>query len=477
MKSRSCYLMIVIVFLLTSCDQPARKRVQLEQLSRDAYTFGFPLVLMDTSRKYAVAISKSSLQKSKVPMYQFFHNHKVRESQFNDLASLDNDMIYSTAWLDLAKDPVVLTVPYSGKRFFVGGFLQGWSEVFGVVGTRATGNKSQRFLISGPQWKGKTPAGMKPLRASTNLVWLPIRILASEKGKEQVSTRSLQNGLSLVPLSRWQKNKGSSLQMVDVDQNMDLRRTPRDLVFAMSADEYFTKLCTLLVDNPPGPMDAAFVDQLRKLGIVARRDFKFADLPADAQRALNESVKGAKHHILAHQSSFSPVGRLVNGWIVSLAEGTFGTDYSRRAFQAYQGIGTLPPQDGVFPVAYEDNRGQQLMGENSYEITFAKDQLPPVNGFWSVTMYQLPDVKLVASDFRRYSLGQNNRLKMNPNGSLTIYLQPTSPGPDKESNWLPSGKGNYQVTLKLYWPKNEVLEGRWFPPQVVRTQESRLTMQ
>lgn len=482
MKSTRSYLKIVLSFLamtsstllVTSCEGPSRKRNQLEQLSRDAYSFGFPLVLMDTSRKYTAAFSKTSDKQSKVAMYQFYHTHKVREDRFRDMASLDNDMIYSTAWLNLAEDPVVLTIPSSGKRFYVGGLVQGWSDIFGVVGTRATGNRKQRYLLSGPQWRGRTPDGMKALRSSTNLVWVPIRIDAYGGG-EVASMRSFQNGLRLTPLSRWGKNKGS-IRMVDIDQGLDLKKTPRDQVFAMSADEYYTTLCALMVDNPPAPMDAGFMDQLRKLGIVPTKNFKFKDLPEETQRALNASIKGAKNHILAHQGSFSPVGRLVNGWTMPLSDGGFGTDYNRRAYQAYHGLGNLPPQDGVFPVAYEDNMGQQLMGENTYQITFDKDQMPPVNGFWSMTMYQLPDVSLVESTLRRYSLGQYNRLRYNPNGSLTIYVQPINPGPDRESNWLPSGKGNFQLTLKMYWPKKEVVDGRWNPPLVERMQQPRLTL-
>lgn len=481
MKSTRSYLKVIFglllmassILLVTSCEGPSRKRSQMEQLSREAYAFGFPLVLMDTSSKYMAAISRSSDKQSKVPMYKFYHTRKVRETRYHDIASLDNDMIYSTAWLDLSKDPVVLTVPSSGKRFYVGGLIQGWSDIFGVVGTRATGNKKQRFLLSGPQWKGKTPEGMKPLRSSTNLVWVPIRIDASG-GADGSSARAFQEGLRLTPLSLWGKNR-STLRMVDIDQGLDLKKTPRDQVFAMSAEEYYSKLCALMVDNPPAPLDAAFVEKLHTLGITPSKNFKFKDLPAETQLALNESTKGAKNFILSHQGSFSPVGRLVNGWTMPLSDAGFGTDYYRRAFEAYQGLGNLPPQDGFFPVAYEDNMGQQLMGENSYQITFEKDQLPPVNGFWSMTLYQLPDIKLVETSLRRYSLGQYNRLKYNPNGSLTIYVQPTNPGRDRESNWLPSGKGNYQLTLKMYWPKKEVVEGRWTPPLVERMQQPRMT--
>lgn len=482
MKSMRSYFVIILGLLalvgggvlVTSCQRQSRKSAHMEQLAREAYSYGFPLVLMDMTGRYTAAYSRSSDKEVKVPMYQFYHTRKVRETRYHDLASLDSDMIYSTAWLNLTEDPVVLTVPNAGKSFYVGALLQGWSDIFGVVGTRATGNLKQRFLLSGPQWKGTVPTGMKSLRSNTNLVWVPIRIY-SAGDQDVASARSFQEGLRLTPLSLWGRAKGAK-KMVDIDPGLDLHKAPREQVFAMSADEFYTRLCALMVENPPAPIDGAFMDKLRQLGISPTKNFKFADLPLETQRALSESTKGAKNFILSHRGSFSPVGRLVNGWTVPLNTSNFGTDYYRRAYEAYQGIGALPPQDAVFPVAYEDHLGQQLMGENSYKITFEKGRLPPVNGFWSLTLYQLPDVALAENSQRRYSLGQYNRMKSNPDGSMTIYVQSTSPGKDKESNWLPSGKGNFQLTLKMYWPKKDVIEGRWDPPPVERVQPSRMTL-
>lgn len=482
MKSMKSYFVISLgLFALigtsisfTACERKSRQRTQMEQLSREAYSYGYPLVLMDETSRYTAAYSRTSDKQTKVPMYQFYHTRKVHDEKYHDIASLDNDMVYSTAWLDLGRDPVVLTVPASGKKFFVGGLLQGWSEIFGVVGSRVTGNQKQRFLLSGPQYQGEPPKGMKALRSATNLVWVPIRIYAGG-GQETASARAFQDGLHLTPLSSWGKTTKTPPPMINIDRTLDLKKTPRDQVFAMSAEDYYTRLCALMVDNPPAPMDSAFLEKLRTLGIMPTKNFKFADLPEEARRALNESVKGAKNFILAHQGSFSPSGRLVNGWTVPLNSSNFGTDYHRRAYEAYLGLGVLPPQDAMFPVAYEDNMGQQLMGENSYKITFAKDKMPPVNGFWSITMYQLPDINFVENVGRRYSLGQYSRMKTGPDGSLTIYVQPKSPGKNLESNWLPSGKGNYQLTLKMYWPKKEVVEGRWNPPVVERVQQQRMT--
>ncbi|WP_413289160.1 DUF1254 domain-containing protein [Bdellovibrio sp. HCB337] len=458
---------------LSSCNRQARQQAQLDQLARDAFSFGYPLVLMDTAGKYVAATSRSSPQQSKLPMYQFYHTRKTGDARFKDLASLDNDMIYSYAWLNLANDPVVLSIPaIASHKYYVGGFIQGWTEIFGVVGTRVNGNEKQTYLISGPQWRGSTPKGMKPLRSSTNLVWLPIRLYANA-GKDVQALRNFQDGLRVTPLSQWGKSARAATT-VNVDTTLDLKQQPRDLVFNMNAETYYRTLCALMVDNPPSEIDTPLMERLSKLNIIPTKNFKFSDLPAETQAALNTSIRNARSYILTHRGSFTPRGRLVNGWTVSVERTEFGVDYERRAYEAYMGLGFLPPQDAIFPVAYEDNMGQQLMGENSYKVTFKKDQLPPVNAFWSLTMYQLPDIAFAGNRYRRYTIGQYSSLKTNPDGSITIYMQPTSPGKDKESNWLPSKPGNYQLTLKMYWPKQEVLEARWLPPAVERVQQSRM---
>lgn len=469
------WLFVFVATLLSgvvSCNREARRQAQLEQLAREAYSFGYPLVLMDTAEKYVVTSSRTSPKQSKQPMYQFYHTRKVADPRFKDLASLDNDMVYSHAWLNLANDPVVLSIPAAGTKYYVGGFIEGWTDIFGVVGNRVSGSDKQTYLISGPQWRGNTPKGMKALRSHTNLVWLPIRIYANG-GKDLQSVRAFQDGLKVTPLSQWGKAARVSTAF-DVDTTLDLKQQPRDLVFNMNAEQFYRTLCALMVDNPPADADEPMMDRLRNLDIVPTKNFKFSELPAATQQALNSSITNAKSYILNHKGSFSPKGRLVNGWTIPLDRTSFGIDYDRRAYEAYMGLGILPPQDAVFPVVYEDNMGQQLMGENSYKLTFAKNQLPPVNGFWSLTMYQLPDMAFGGNRYRRATIGQYSALKTNPDGSVTIYMQPNSPGKDKESNWLPSKPGNYQLTLKLYWPKQEVLEAQWLPPAVERVQQSRM---
>jgi hypothetical protein len=465
-----------LIFGLTSCDRKARQKAQFDQLARDAFSYGYPLVLMDTSAKYVAALSnqniKSNDKTKKIPMYQFYHIRKVGDPRFKDVLAYDNDMLYSTAWLNLAQDPVVLTVPATNNRYFVGGLVEGWSNIFGVVGSRSTGNQLQRFFITGPQWQGATPKNMKPLRSQTNLVWLPFRVYANN-GKDLRDITAFQDGLKLTPLSQWAKNK-SAQGFFEVDPKLNLKVSPRESIFNMTAEEYYRTLCNLMVDNPPGDNDTPFMEQVRKLGVVPTRNFRFHDLPIESQQALSASLKNARSFMLSQQRAFTPTGRLVNGWTMPVDRTLFGVDYARRAYESYMGLGNLPPQDLVVATIYEDNMGQQLMGENSFKVTFAKGQLPPVNAFWSLTMYQLPEMAFAGNRYRRYSVNSNSPLKTNADGSVSIYLQPKSPGSNQESNWLPSVSGNYQLTLRMYWPKSEILEGRWSPPVIERVGRARM---
>lgn len=472
MAIRIFILMSGIILSLTSCNRQARHQRQLEQMARDAFYFGYPLVLMDRNVKFAAAVFQSQSKQKKVPMYQFIHVRNPKESRFKEILTLEDDMSYSMAWVNLSKDPVVLSVPGAGNKYYVGGLVGAWSEIFGTMGSRATGNKAQRFLIAGPQWRGPTPAGMTAIQAPTNLIWLPVQSYFRNE-KERGESLTFQKGLKLTPLSLWTKNKQSS-ESLPTDPQLDLKKSPRDAVFEMSAEEYYRILCALMVDNPPSPMDEPMVSRMRNLGLVPTKSFKFVDLPSESQEALQASLKNAKSFLLSQRNAFTPTGRLVNGWTIPIEEGRAGVDYHRRAYEAYMHQISLPPQDAVFAVAYEDKMGQQLMGENSYKLTFPKGQLPPVNALWSLTMYQLPDVAFSGRRYQQRVINSKSRLKANADGSISIYLQPKSPGKNRESNWLPSKAGNYHVSLHLYWPKVDVLEGRWSPPVIERIEQERM---
>jgi len=219
-------------------------------------------------------------------------------------------------------------------------------------------------------------------------------------------------------------------------------------------------------DNPPHANDHPILDRMQRIGIVPGKSFSFASAPKEVQDALNTAPPVALKQI---KEAWSKAGVLANGWRTNLtAIGTYGTDYLHRAGVAYGGYGANAIEDAVYPTAFADADGQQLTSDHHYVVHFDKNQIPPVRGFWSLTMYN--DRQLfTANPIDRYAIGDRDKLAFNPDGSLDLYIQRESPGKDKESNWLPApASGPFTMNLRLYWPKAQVLDGSWAPPAVKR---------
>ena len=243
-------------------------------------------------------------------------------------------------------------------------------------------------------------------------------------------------------------------------------KTPvRDQVNAMDAGVFFSTLAKLLKDNPPAPADAPMVAKLAKLGIIAGQPFSMDKLDPAIAKSLQESVKMGQEQIMAH---FKKAGEIRNGWTFSLKTGTYGTDYLQRAFITAVGLGANRPQDAIYPSTTNDANGNALDGANKYVIHFAKGQIPPVKGFWSLTMYN-DQYFFVANPLNRYTLSERNNFKKNPDGSIDLLIQHNSPGSDKESNWLPAPEGKFVLMFRFYWPEEAIINGSWNPPAVKRS--------
>jgi DNA sulfur modification protein DndE len=232
----------------------------------------------------------------------------------------------------------------------------------------------------------------------------------------------------------------------------------------MKAEEFFKLLAGLMKDNPPAHADESMVEKLAKIGIVPGKDFNLSTLAPDVARGLQDAPALGWKKIL---SQTQHAGKMVNGWLVMLKTGDYGTDYLQRAYVAAFGLGANRPQDAIYPFTEVDGEGKRLSGANRYVLHFNKGQVPPVRGFWSLTMYN-EEYFFVANPLNRYSISPRNKLKYNEDGSLDLYLQKDSPGKDKESNWLPAPQGNFNLMLRLYWPRKAVLEGSWVPSPVLR---------
>lgn len=424
----------------------------------DAYVFGYPLITMEMTRR--IMTNTSQPQANHAPMGQFFNSQTYPDASFRDVTAPNADTLYSTAWIDLSKEPYILGIPNENDRYYLMPLLDAWTTVFQVPGKRTTGTLAQKYAITGPGWKGTLPAGVTEYKSPTNLVWILGRTYCTGTPEDYQAVHALQKEYSLVPLSAY--GKAYTPPSGKVDPSVDMKTPVRDQVNDMDVGTYFELMAKLMKQNPPTAADAAILARLAKLGIVPGRDFNIAHLAPEVAKALQAVPKLAQAQIMGQMKN---AGSDVNGWTFSTKTGTYGTDYLQRAFITAIGLGANRPQDAIYPTAKVDATGKALDGAKKYTMHFAKDQIPPVNGFWSLTMYDA-NYFFVANPLNRYTLSSRFDFKYNPDGSLDFYIQKDSPGKDKESNWLPAPAGNFNLMLRLYWPKDSVINGTWKPPAV-----------
>ncbi|MBM4272980.1 MAG: DUF1254 domain-containing protein [Deltaproteobacteria bacterium] len=347
-------------------------------------------------------------------------------------------------------------------------FVYNWGDtarytVTSGAGTRTLGEKGGNFAIVGPKWQGKLPAGLKKIQAPTNTVWIIGRILTRGKA-DYKAVHAIQDQCTLTPLSVWEK-KSPSRPAPPVDPQVDMKAPPMHQVADMKAGVFFQNLAAAMKANPPASADAPALKKFAALGIIPGKDFNLKKLPPATAQALEAGVQLGQMRILGQAEK---IGEVKNGWqIMRSPIGTYGANYDIRAAIAYFGLGANLMEDAVYPSSFKDQEGQTLTGKQRYVLHFDKDKLPPVNAFWSLTMYG-ENSFLAPNPLGRYALGDRDSLKYNPDGSLDLYLQNQSPGPDKEANWLPAPADEFNVTLRLYWPKKEVLEGAWNPLPIRR---------
>jgi len=355
-----------------------------------------------------------------------------------------------------------------GDRYFLLPMLDGWTEVFAVPGSRTTGGGAQAYAITGSGWSGSLPSGVKELKSPTNIVWLIGRIYCTGTPEDYAAVHKIQDQLKLVPLSYY--GKPYTPPQGHVDPSIDMKTPVRDQVNAMDAVAYFTLLAQLMKENPPTAADAPKVARFAKIGLVPGKDFDASKLDADFVKHIPRI--GFDRIML--QLKVNDGIKKVNGWLFDADTGNYGTDYLNRALVTAVGLGANRPQDAVYPMSPKDAHGKAYDGANNYVMRFPRGELPPVRGFWSVTMYD-PQFFFVANPINRYSISPRQNLKSNPDGSVDLYIQNKSPGADKESNWLPAPTGKFQLMLRMYWPNENdpsILNGTWEPPAVQRTEGS-----
>jgi len=431
------------------------------QLGVDAYIYGYPLVTMEYTRRVVTNVVEP--KGAHAPMNQFANLREYPTASFRDVTAPNADTLYSSAFLDLSKEPYVLSLPDEAGRYYLMPMLSGWTDVFQVPGKRTTGTKPQTYAITGPGWKGTLPAGVKQLKSPTAMVWILGRTYCTGTPEDYKAVHALQDEYKLVPLSAY--GKPYAPPPGQVDPGVDTKTPVREQVNRLSATEYFKLLAMLMKANPPARADAPMVARLKRLGIEPGKDFDPGKLDPAAARALDGVPKIAFERIMGH---FKKAGGDVNGWLFTTKAGLYGTDYVQRALITAIGLGANRPQDAVYPTSEAGPDGKPYEGTSKYVMHIPKGQMPPVNAFWSITMYDA-DYFFVDNPLNRYTVSSRNALKPNADGSTDIYVQKDSPGPDKESNWLPAPAGRFILMMRLYWPKDtdpSILKGTWKPAAV-----------
>jgi hypothetical protein len=454
-------LLILALTVSAQGEEKAKSKVapaEIQKIAKEAYIFGYPLVLMDVTRQVGTACPSPTAMCA--PINQFANAPAFPDHTFTDVVRPNADTLYSAAWLDLSKDPMVLSVPDTKGRYYLMPMLDAWTNVFASPGSRTTGTGKGDFAVVGPGFKGKLPAGLKKIESPTNLVWIIGRTQTNGKA-DYGAVHAIQKEYKLTPLSAWGKPYTPPAK-VPVDPKVS-KEPPVKQVEKMDAQTFFGRLNALMQANPPAAADAKAMQKFAAIGIAPGKKFSLEGLDPAVKTALEKGVKDAYQEILAEAKK--PRGKVVNGWILAYDLGSYGTKYLHRAAVAWVGLGANLPEDAIYPINRVDGEGKPLTGQNKYVMHFTKDQIPPVKAFWSLTLYNDKQA-FVENPLNRYAIGDRDKLKFNPDGSLDLYIQHESPGKDKESNWLPAPKDGFDLVLRLYWPKKSVLDGTWAPPPV-----------
>ena len=428
-----------------------------------AYLYFYPLVMMDLTRKQ-LTNNEPGKELGRGPMNTFSNAPTFPSANFRSVVRPNFDTLYSSAWLDLTNEPMIVSVPDTGGRYYLLPMLDMWTDVFASPGWRTTGTQAANFIVVPPGWRGdqKLPEGTQRIDAPTPYVWILGRT-KTDGPADYDAVHKIQAGFRITPLSQW--GKPPQPVQVKIDPSVDMKTPPKVQIDTMPAGKYFAYAAELMKSQPPHITDQPIIAVMKRIGIEPGKSFDLAEADPVVRKAL-ESVPQDAQKLMAWK--VPTLATVVNGWSMNTnTMGVYGNYYLKRAIIAQNGLGANLPEDAIYPHNLADQAGHPLSGANKYTLHFDKGATPPAAAFWSVTLYDR-DGFPVANPLNRFAVSSWMPFKYNPDGSLDLYFQNESPGADKEANWLPAPKGPFNLTMRLYAPKNEALTGRWNPPPVTK---------
>ena len=405
----------------------------------------------------------------RAPMGQFANVPRYPPADYRGVSAPNADTLYSLAWVDLS-EPQVFSHPEMGKRFYLFEMVDLWMTVVKTPGSRTQGGKAEKYLLTGPGWMGKAPAGMTQIAFPTRYAVILGRTYADGAAQDYKIVNALQAKYSVIPLSSYGKPFKFVAPPVNANPGFSMTDKPQEVILGLDSAAYFNMMTRLMCkDAPPAAEDAPLVAKMATIGIVPCKTFDITKLDPAIQATLKTLPQDGVKLIEASKDS---LGKIVNGWVITKGLGRYGTDYMKRAVVAAYGWPANLQDDAVYPYTEVDSKGERLTGANKYTVTFPKGQTPPVNGFWSITMYLVDGGWwFVPNVLNKFTVSPRDHLKTNADGSTTLYFQTDSPGKDKESNWLPAPKGEFIPMLRMYGPQQKnpsILDGTWVPPAVVK---------
>jgi hypothetical protein len=429
-------------------------------LRNDSYTIGVqayiyglaPVIMQRTEQTMTTTPGPGH-----APVNQFGHIRHLATPNETDVVSPNSDTLYSTAWVELGKEPIVLHVPDTAGRYYVMQMLDAYTNTFAYVGRRVTGTGEGNYAIIGPDWNGSLPDGVKAIKSPTNTVWIIGRILVN--GPKDVSNvTALQDRLTLTPLSQFGMPSGAG--ETQARPYSDKLQPSRD---AQERLKFFEEMRVALKNNPPPKGEEALMAIFNRIGLGRNATPYGNETDPAIAEGLAQAIPVGNQ--IANDAWTNMKGSDNNGWTYKTDIGTYGYDYLTRAAVAEGGLGANLPEEAVYPKAQADSDGKPLSGASQYVIHFAAGKTPPVDAFWSLTLYNASTFMLVANQIDRYAIGDRTQgLKYNADGSLDIYIQHDPPLDD--SNWLPAPEGDFYLILRMYQPKPGVLNGTYQIPPV-----------
>jgi hypothetical protein len=436
----------------------------------DAYVYGYSLITTEITRVQMSNVPKIE-ENMHAPMGQFSNVMRYPPADYRGVSAPNADTLYSVAWLDLA-EPQVFSHPDMGERFYLFEMTDLWMTDFETPGKRTTGEKAASYLITGPGWNGTVPAGLKQIESATRYMVILGRTYADGTEQDYKTVNALQAQYEIVPLSAYGKPYEYKTPPVNPNPGFSMTDAPQKVINAMDTSTYFNMMAKLMGEAaPPAPEDAPILARMARIGLVPGQTFDMTKLDPAVQAVLKDINPAAMKRIEENKNS---LGAMVHGWVVTKGLGQYGTNYMKRAVVAAYGWPANLQEDAVYPYTEVDSKGRALSGANKYTLTFAKGETPPVDGFWSITMYEIDNGWwFVPNPLNKFTVSPRNQLQYNADGSLTLYFQNESPGKDNEANWLPAPKGDFIPMLRMYWPKEttpSILNGTWSPPGVERVE-------